>query len=353
MITQGAPLDVLDGLEVLICGLDGDGKIRFFNRPCEQLTGIPREQALGRSWLEIFADAGRSEHVASLWRQARREAPAGPYQALFHNGRSIRWQFSRWDSGQLPPVILWAVGIDVTHEREALVRARELDRIVALGNLISGLTHELRNPLNGALLQLALADRSLDRSDRATAPTLEAIAQAASEIRRISSLLDDFLAFVRPQPLTLERTDARAVAARAIERSRLKAEAAEVSVVLEPGGEATAEIDGARVERAVFQLLNNAIDAAAGTTDRVVRVRIAIERNSVAIEVDDRGAGLPSPDSPIFEPFFTTKKGGTGLGLAIVQRVCAEHGGLITHERRDAATVFRLELPIMGGVAGP
>ena len=65
----------------------------------------------------------------------------------------------------------------------------------------------------------------------------------------------------------------------------------------------------------------------------------------------DHGAGLPS-DAPIFEPFFTTKQGGTGLGLAIVQRVAADHGGRILHEPRPGRTIFRLELPIAGGVAG-
>jgi signal transduction histidine kinase len=59
---------------------------------------------------------------------------------------------------------------------------------------------------------------------------------------------------------------------------------------------------------------------------------------------------LPS-DAPIFEPFYTTKQGGTGLGLAIVQRVADDHGGRIHHEQRPGGTVFRLELPIAGGVA--
>lgn len=345
-------MEMIDGLEVLICGLDSGGRIHVFNRPCERLTGIPREEVMGRSWLDLFARGERADHVVSLWRQTQDGAPAGPYEALCRNDRNIRWQFSRWESGRIPPVTIWAVGVDVTHEREALVRARELERSVALGNLMSGLTHELRNPLNGALLQLALADRSLDRGDETVAPAIEAIAQACAEVRRISNLLDDFLVFARPQPIKLERTDVRAVVARAIGRGKLRAEAAEISIALENGGEVIAEIDGSRVERAVFQLFVNAIDAAAETGDREVGIRIATRRNAVAIEVEDHGTGVPSSDTPIFEPFFTMKKGGTGLGLAIVQRVAAEHGGIITYERRGAATVFRLELPIMGGVTG-
>lgn len=352
-MTHADHSDVLDALEIMICGLDGDGRICVFNRPCERLTGLAREVAAGQSWLEMFAPGERGDHVVALWQQARESVPSGPYETLCPNGRNIRWQFSRPTQGCAASVALWAVGIDITLEREALVRARELERMVALGNLVSGLTHQLRNPLNGALLQLALADRSLTRrNDDTVAPALTAIAQASTEIRRISTLLDDFLLFVRPQPIQIERGDLRRIVARAIERSLPKAQAAGASIALEPGGEAIAEIDGSRIESAVYQLLANAIDAVSGTADRDVRVRIAVQRNAVAIEVEDHGAGLASSDTPIFEPFFTTKQGGTGLGLAIVQRVAADHGGVAGHQRRDGATVFRIELPIVAGVAG-
>jgi signal transduction histidine kinase len=240
------------------------------------------------------------------------------------------------------------VGVDITEEREALVRARELERIVALGNLVSGLTHELRNPINGALLQLTLADRALARRrDEANQPITDAVAQAIAEVRRASGILDDFLVFARPQPIHLERADVVAVAARAIERS---VRAAGVLVSIERHAEATAEIDASRIESAVHQLIANAIDAAA-TTDHVVLVRIVAAGNLVAIEIEDHGAGVISTDASMFEPFFTTKEGGTGLGLSIAQRVATDHGGSVEHERRDGATVFRLNLPIVGGVA--
>jgi len=248
--------------------------------------------------------------------------------------------------------VLWAVGVDVTEEREALVRARELERIVALGNMVSGLTHELRNPLNGALLQLTLLERTLARHrDEWIQPAAGAAAQAIVEIRRVSRILDDFLVFTRPQPIHLERTDVRQLAARAIERSAPRAHAAGVTVSLEIGAGAVAEIDPSRVETAVYQLIANAIDAAAATTDRAAWVRIVASGNSVVIEVEDHGVGVSAADASMFEPFFTTKTGGTGLGLSIVQRVAADHGGSVTHERRGDATVFRLELPFVGGVA--
>ena len=337
--------DVIDGLAVFICGLDERGTILVFNRPCEQLTGLARDTAVGTSWLELFAAGERRDHVLALWTQATTGRPAGPYEALYRNGRSLRWQFSRWDRSD-PAIKLWAVGIDITEEREALARAREVDRIVQLGNLVSGLAHELRNPLNSALLQLTLAERHEARGQGSMAVP---IAQAAAEVRRISTLLDDFLVFVRPLPMNLERLDVRRIVERSIARAQAKALAADVIVVLEPGDEAGAEIDASRVEAGVYHLLANAIDAASVASLREARVRLVARSNAIVIEVEDRGAGVPPGDAPIFEPFFTTKAGGTGLGLAIVARVAADHDGQILHERRDGATVFRLELPIVGG----
>lgn len=350
-MTEPAFQDVIDGLEVLICGLDGGGIIHVFNRPCERLTGLSRERAIGRNWLELFADGQRTDHVQALWTRAREGEPAGPYEALCRNSRNLRWHFSRHARGG-PPVALWAVGIDLTEEREARVRARALDRVVALGNMVSGLAHELRNPLNGALLQLALVDRTLARHrDPWIGPLVTTVAQVTGEIRRISSVLDDFLMFTRPQPTHLERAEVRRVVARAIERCAPRARAAGATVELDPGSEAFAELDTARVETAVCQLITNAIDAVTDAAERTVRVRIVTSGNSVAIEIEDRGAGVPFDDRSMFEPFFTTKTGGTGLGLSIVQRVAADHGGSIEHERRGGATVFRLELPIVGGAA--
>ncbi|HUJ63662.1 MAG TPA: ATP-binding protein [Kofleriaceae bacterium] len=344
--------DVIDGLEVLICGLDDEGKIQVFNRPCERVTGILREDAVGLSWIELFASGQRTEHVKSLWQQARQDEPAGPFVALCRNNRNLRWHFARHVRERPTVIVVWAVGLDVTSEREALARARELERMVMLGNLVSGLTHELRNPLNGALLQLTVADRMVARRhDETMEPIAAAIARAAAEMRRISSILDDFLVFVRPQPLRLERVDVRQIVARAVERSASRATPAGVTVAIEPGDAALAEIDASRVERAVYHLVANAIDATAEAGEHEVRVTIAATGNAIAIEIEDRGAGLPSADTPVFEPFFTTKKGGTGLGLAIVQRVAADHGGEVAYLRRDGATVFRMELPIVAGIA--
>ena len=247
---------------------------------------------------------------------------------------------------------MWAVGFDLTHEREALARARHAERMAALGHLSAGLAHEIRNPLNSAALQLAVAERILARSSGSDCgPVGDAVGRAVGEIERAAALLDDFLVFARPQPVTLTRVGLRAVAASAVDRVRPAAATAGVALELAPGDEVTVAIDPDRVEGAIVNLLTNAIDAAAGTAGGGrVTARVIARAMATTVEIWDDGPGLASLDAPIFDPFFTTKSGGTGLGLAIVERVVADHGGTLAVERVADQTVFRMTLPLAAGI---
>lgn len=336
---------LLDGLPILVCGLERDGRIVAANAGCVELAG----DVLGRDWREVFATHDRADHVAALWTAVQPGVPSDDFEALCGTHR-VRWRFSHWDLA--PRAALCAIGLDVTQERARMARKRSADRVAALGNLGAGLAHELRNPLNSAVLQLALAERRLaktgDPSQRLDAP----ISEAKHELSRAAALLDDFLAFARPSPMTLEQVDIHALVERAVQRTRPRAHEAGVSVEVARGDgmlcESPAELDAVRVEGALVQLIANAIDASARAHTPVL-VRCYASANTVALEVEDRGPGLPSKDAPIFDPFYTTKPASTGLGLAIVERVAADHGGHVEVERVGDATIFRMRLPIIVG----
>ena len=337
---------LVSGLPVLMCGLDRDGRIVVANDRCVEATGLA-DRLLGSDWRDLFA-VSRHDAIAELWKAVGPGKPPVEFEGLCRNGRRLRWQFSHWPHDGNDA--LWAVGLDVTEERALQARRRGRERATSLANLGAGLAHELRNPLNSALLQLALAQRKLARGEPARDVPTE-LGEATREIHRAASVLEDFLVFARPQETTLQRVELGPIVERALTRTR--ARAAEAGVTLTSGGgpQVISELDPARIERALVEVLTNAIDAASGSATPDVMVGWRTSGNALVIEVEDLGPGLPARDAPVFDPFFTTKSSGTGLGLAIVDRVVVDHGGTAELSRVGAATVFRMRLPLMLGAA--
>jgi PAS domain S-box-containing protein len=329
----------VSGLPVIMCGLDRDGRIVVANDKAAETTGM-HDELLGADWRELFAGS-RHDQIDELWKCVGPGKPAVEFEGLCCNGRRLRWQFSYWPHDGADA--LWAVGLDVTEERAQQARCRGRERATSLANLGAGLAHELRNPLNSALLQLALAQRKLNRADRDVPGELS---EAMHEIHRAAAVLEDFLVFARPQEVALQPADIAAIIDRALTRTRSRAVAANVRVACAGGPPIVCELDSSRVERALVEVLVNAIDAAAGTPTPDVMIRWTSAGSALVIEVEDRGPGLSSRSAPVFDPFFTTKSNGTGLGLAIVDRVVVDHGGTAELTRAGASTIFRMKLPI-------
>ncbi len=339
-------VEIVDAIGLLLFGLDADGRIMAASQHCEVFTGIPRAELVGRSWCDLFADDARRCHIEAIWRQVADGTASTHYESLYRNGRRLRWTFTRLATPD--GARLCAVGQDVTDEHDGRARVRSVDRISALANLSAGFAHELRNPLNSASLQIALLARKLAKLAGGDALGEHAI-EATREIGRAAALLDDFIAYARPQPLQVKAVRVAEVVQGAVDRAASRASEAGVAIDLNSGPDIIVEVDAERVEGALYNLITNAIEATTGGTAPAVVARWVAHVNSVAIEVEDNGPGLAMPNAPIFDPFFTTKPDGTGLGLAIVERVAIDHGGAVDVRRVDGHTVFRIRLPILHG----
>jgi len=332
---------LVEASAALITTLDGGGRIVQFNSRSEQVSGLDRAAAGGRSWLDLFIRPEERAEVAGRLEAARRGQSVAPFTvavAVTSNGKS-RW--IRWHLTPLGDDLVCATGVDVTDDQELATRSRRTERIAALGTMTAGLAHELRNPLNAAHLQLDLARRRLAR-DGDQAATLQALEIANAEVSRLARLVDEFLLFARPDALRLSRGDLRVVAAAGIEALRREASERSVDLELEPGEPVCAEFDDVRMSQVLQHLLRNAIEA----NDAGGRVRVALANagDEAHIVVEDSGRGLPA-GAPVFEPFYTTKAQGTGLGLAIAHRIVCDHGGSIAVESCPGRTLFQVSLP--------
>jgi len=244
---------------------------------------------------------------------------------------------------------------NVTPLRAAEQALRQSEKLAALGQLVSGVAHELNNPI-AAILHFA--EDLLD--DERTPADREALSVIRDQARRSRSIVRDLLSFVRFREAARERvqlTEALTASVKALE-PLVEEIGAELIAEL-PAAEVYANTDRAGLQQIVTNLVINAAQAAGpGGT---VRLRATVSAHELEMIVDDTGPGIPpSVIDRIFEPFFTTKPlgEGTGLGLSVTLGIVQQLGGRITVENRPPAegtgALFRIALPIDGGaVADP
>jgi signal transduction histidine kinase len=217
-------------------------------------------------------------------------------------------------------------------KRELALRAQVTEKLAAVGTLTAGLSHEIRNPLNAAGLQLTVLERRVRKLEAAAQePLLEPLLLVRDEIRRLDHILEDFLQFARPREFQPNAVDVGALLARV--QSLLSGQAEQKGVVLElePSRVGPVRGDEERLRQVLLNLALNALEA----TPAGGRVRFSASAlgTEVALYVDDSGPGIPAHvQARLFEPFFTTKASGSGLGLSIVHAIVTQHGGTIEVE---------------------
>lgn len=222
-------------------------------------------------------------------------------------------------------------------ERDALTRQIDRnERHVALGKVVAGVAHEIRNPLAAMKLRVDLARTSGDVSEA----TVEDLAAVAEEIGRLDRLVTDFLLVSGRRQTSRRACDLGDLARK--RAAQLEPWAREMGIAVEVEGGAEVACDEDACARAIDNLLRNAVEAS--PSGGIVHVSVRGEHEGRAVvAVEDSGAGVPEEKLPeLFAPFFTTKPLGTGLGLTVSRAVAQANGGDLVYERAAGRTRFLL-----------
>ncbi|HZZ84687.1 MAG TPA: ATP-binding protein [Anaeromyxobacteraceae bacterium] len=234
-------------------------------------------------------------------------------------------------------------------KHELARRAQTAEKLAAIGTMTAGLSHEIRNPLNAAALQLTVLERRIHKLPREGQTTLlEPLALVRDEIRRLDHILEDFLQFARPREFVAHTVPVETVLTKVLDLLEGQAERRSVEVIRDFHPVPPVRGDEERLRQVVMNLALNAVEAIpAGGFLRVSSAVEAADAADVVIHVDDDGPGIPAElRERIFEPFFTTKPAGSGLGLSIVHAIVTQHGGTISAgESPEGGARFTLRLP--------
>ncbi len=334
----------------LIVGVDKLGVVRLFNREAERVTGFSRDEILGGPFDALLQEDHIDTAGAALRAMARGERGRDVLECGVRTKsgkyRDVRWQLAYAPAEGDDEVVLFVIGQDMTEEHARGEQARQTEKLAAVGTLAAGLAHEIRNPLHGARLHVSFLDRAL-RKQGATPEMMEAVQVVSDEIQRLADLVTEFLDFARPKPPQRRPTSARQLCDRAMQLLAHRADAAGAHLVLDfPTRDPQLNVDPAKVEQVLLNLMGNSIEAIAADSGSTVTLRVRRQPRRVIFEVEDDGPGLPDKDAPIFDPFFSTKPSGTGLGLPIVHRIVTDHGGEVSVESGSGRTIFRVSLPL-------
>lgn len=274
----------------------------------------------------------------------------------------VRWLWlrvfpthERSASGQTKRIVIIADDITEKKQQEELLRSREARlaasaKSLAVGDLASGVAHEINNPLTVIVGKAAELRRMVERKtfDPNTALLLADKIQETSI--RISNIISSLKSLGRankdlamaPTPLAQVFQDVLDVCSERFKNHQVKLE------VHPPPRSLLAEMNLTLASQMVLNLVNNAFDAVSGHSERWVDVDYAEDEKSVFIYVTDSGSGIPIIHrNRIFDPFFTTKgpRKGTGLGLSLASGIATRHGGTLRLDTLFPRTRFVVQLP--------
>jgi PAS domain S-box-containing protein len=334
-----------------IVTLDANGRFTTVNHAAEVISGYRREDLVGQWFAPMLPDDELPKALAHF--QEALAGETGLFETQFHTkDGETRIISVTYSTPQRDEEVLCLIR-DVTDQKALQEQLIQSEKMSAIGQLVSGVAHELNNPLAGisAFAQLLLAEKRFPPDQRNAAETIY------SEARRANRIVQNLLTFARQHKAEKGPTAINQVLDDTLELRGYELRVRGIEIRREYD-EQPPEVmgDAHQLQQVFLNLVTNAEQAMERVEGRhhrlTVRTRRAGEQGeNIRIEVEDTGPGIaPNLLERIFNPFFTTKPtgSGTGLGLSISLGIVREHEGRIWAEnvQQGGGARFVIELPV-------
>ena len=331
-----------------IVTLDANGRFTTVNHAAENISGYRREELVGQWFAPMLPDDDLPKALAHF--QQALAGETGLFETQFYRkDGETRIISVTYSTPQKDEEVLCLIR-DVTDQKMLQEQLIQSEKMSAIGQLVSGVAHELNNPLAGisAFAQLLLAEKRFPPDQRTAAETIY------SEARRASRIVQNLLTFARQHKAEKGPTSINQVLDDTLDLRGYELRVRGIDVRREYDDSLADTMgDAHQLQQVFLNLITNAeqaMERADGQHHRLtVRTRRAGE--AIRIEIEDSGGGIP-PNliERIFNPFFTTKPtgSGTGLGLSISLGIVREHEGRIWAENaQQSGARFVVELPVI------
>ena len=340
--------NVFQSLEEGVLILDPDGAVTFLNRAACGFFGLHEEESVGQP-------------LDGLVRGLNWPSLAGPGRQSVNRDLEVFYPENRFLNFYLSPLVEDVDGQeellgyvmlvrDITQSRREAEETIESEKLNALTLLAAGVAHEIGNPLNSLGIHLQLLERKITDLPASSRSNLaEHLTTAQNEIKRLDSLLKEFLHAIRPATPIRKSANLNQVIEDTLALLAPEMEERNVAVHINLDENLPALLlDGDQMKQAFFNLLKNAYQALPGSGGEI-HIDSTSNEFEIVVSVRDNGSGIsPELMGSLFEPFRSGRKSGTGLGLLIVRRIVREHNGEIKFESEEGkGTSVHIYLPLI------
>ncbi len=333
---------VLQNMGEAVIVVDNEFKITLFNKSSQNLFKKNEQEVLQKDLSILSADI--SKFLLEYCKKGNEQcADVSIDTSIKDELKYLNLNFTRNKDDEGKDNFIIVIN-DLTEARRLEEESKRKEKLSAMGELASGVAHEIRNPINAIGMIAQRLDKEFkveNESDEYHSIT----SLLRSEVTRINKIITQFLSYAKPLDIQLKRVNAKEffddIYLLFSEQAKLKG--AQLIKLSDQSFEMM--IDPELIKQSLMNLVQNAIDA----VDKGSKVEINYfnKGNNLIIEVTDNGKGIPeNVRNKIFDLYYTTKQEGTGLGLSIVQKIIAEHKGTIeVFSEVNKFTKFKITIP--------
>lgn len=338
--------DLDDALDksLIVAITDQRGIITFANEKFCEISKYSREELLGQNHRIINSGYHSKAFFKDMWRTiANGRTWRGDIRNRAKDG-TLYWM----DTTIVPslnekgkPYQYISFRIDITERKKTEEFLRRSDKIAAVGQLASGIAHEIRNPL--AAIKMSI--QSLESADQQNTKMHEMI---LSELNRIEAIVGEFLMLSKPHEVQFEEQNIEPMLQMIVSLMSIQAKKHRIHIHLHIEDHVPPiRCDGNQLKQVFMNLIQNAIESMQ-SGGAITILAEKLDQDNVRIRFIDQGTGIPeSITARLGEPFFTTKEQGTGLGLMISHKIIEDHGGTMSFESEvNKGTTVTIVLPV-------
>jgi PAS domain S-box-containing protein len=333
---------VLENMGESVIVVDEQMRITLFNKSSENLFKRKEEEIIQKNFSELSDDITRSllEYCNNSDVQC---ADVAIDTAIGDERKYLLLNFTRNKEEDGKENFIIVIN-DLTESRRLEEESKRKEKLSAMGELASGVAHEIRNPINAIGMIAQRLDKEFKvENEKEEYHSITSLLR--SEVTRINKIITQFLSYAKPLSLQIKKINSKTFFDDIYRLFSDQAKLKGVDLIKSSDHSFDIMIDPELIKQSLMNLVQNAIDA----VEKKGKVEINYFRkgNDLIIEIADNGKGIPNNiKNKIFDLYYTSKPEGTGLGLSIVQKIIAEHNGRIeVFSEVSKYTKFKITIP--------